>query len=126
VTTAEGTGSFENGVTITPITAGPTGTDTAPDAGTAFVATDEHPVRSLAKAISLAAPGDTVFLKAGDYNHANGDDFFAPGRPDSNVPAGLTVQGEAGTKLVGPAAVSCGTAGAAYGLVLAGDTHLEM
>jgi len=125
VTTAEGTQSVTNGVTIVPITAAPTGADSVGDTHTTTAATEGNPVRSLAKAISLAAAGDTILLKNGVYDRSGGDDFA---KPDSgpNVPVGLTIRGESigGVRLVGGKS-QCGEAESRDGLVLAGATQLE-
>ncbi|WP_394827325.1 right-handed parallel beta-helix repeat-containing protein [Pendulispora albinea] len=131
LTTASGSRSYPQGVTITPITAGLTGTDTPVDGGVP-AGTDESPVRSMAKAVSMAAGGDTVFLRAGTYDRANGDNFVTPASGgtilvDPNIPAGITLKGEGpSTKLVGPGKIGCSTgADARIGLVLAENTRLE-
>ena len=126
LTTPEGSQSFMDGVTVAPITVASTGTDAPTDATAASVGTDGNPLRSLAKAISLAASGDTILLKDGVYDQAGGDDYVKPGR-EPNVPVGLTLRGESagGAKLVGAGRVQCTDSTAQMGLILAGDTRIE-
>jgi len=131
VSTPRGSQSFASGVTITPITSSPAGTDGIPDAGTDAgsagtsdaaagtpVGTDESPFRSLAKALSIASAGDTVFLRTGPYSQGTSGDAFASDPQHPNVAQGLTIKGESGTTLVGGGAAN-------YGLVLAGDARIE-
>ncbi|WP_394829422.1 right-handed parallel beta-helix repeat-containing protein [Pendulispora albinea] len=126
VTTAAGQVTIADAVTITAITAAPSGED-ARDVRIGSTGTDERPLRSLAKAASLARAGDTIFLKDGIYDEAHGETFGAvtnaPFRVTSNVPADVTIKGEsvAGTKIMGPGSKSTGVCG----LVPAGNVRIE-
>ncbi len=125
ISTSHGVNTYPNGLTITPITSDPDGTDKG------NTGTDVSPYRSLAKALSVAGSGDTVFLKNGTYDQAHGDSFAvtaaAGGAIAPNVPAGVNVKGEsaAGTKLVGTQTAKCADRPAQHGLVLAGDSQVS-
>ena len=100
-------------LTITPITAGPLGDD---DTGRG---TPASPVRSLTRALSLAAAGDEVVLLAGTYSAAAGEvwpSYTGDEEPElltgPNLPAGVRVRGvdRDGVTLVGPGSgVGAGT-----------------
>jgi hypothetical protein len=86
-----GTGSTPGLVTVTAITAGPTGNDVTNDG------TDVRPFRTYRNALSAAGTGDTIQLKNGTYDAEHGETW------EESVPAGATVQGEGpGTVLSGP------------------------
>ncbi|WP_394829419.1 right-handed parallel beta-helix repeat-containing protein [Pendulispora albinea] len=126
VMAAAGPLTVANAVTITAITAAPAGND-GNDLGAASTGTDERPVRSLAKATSIAGAGDTIFLKDGTYDMAHGETFApvtsAPVKVTPNIPANVTIKGEsvANTKIVGPGSKLTDV----YGLVAAGDVRIE-
>jgi Protein of unknown function (DUF1565) len=89
--TAKGIGMYPAVITVSAITASPTGMDT--NRGTS-----DSPFRSFKKAIGVADKGDIVDLKDGMYDKDNGEDF------KDLIPPGITIQGQsaAGTKLIGP------------------------
>lgn len=89
--------------------------------------TPEHPFRSLTKALSLSATGDTVELGAGTYGLVNGERWPAesntpPTTPTANVPDGVVLKGagSAVTQLDG-----AGLLGSAAALVFAGGGSAE-
>lgn len=109
-------------LTITPITAGPDGDDVTGRA------TPTSPVRSMTRALSLAAAGDEVLLLAGTYSAATGETWpSAPGdvEPDlvsaANLPPGVTLRGvdRDDVVLTGPLATDPDTESVA--LAAAGD-----
>ncbi|MDX2021343.1 MAG: right-handed parallel beta-helix repeat-containing protein [Deltaproteobacteria bacterium] len=77
-------------LSVTAITASPTGLDT--NRGTTA-----EPYRTFKKALSVADAGDTISLLDGTYDKDGGEDFKDP------IPSGVTIVGQsaAGTKLVG-------------------------
>lgn len=92
-------------LTVTPITAGPAGDD---DSGRG---TPEAPVRTLTRALSLAAAGDEVLLLAGTYAAASGEvwpSYTGDDEPElltaPNLPAGVRVRGvdRESVTLIGP------------------------
>jgi hypothetical protein len=91
LTTGVGPATFPNALEVTPITAGPAGNDLT------GVGTTEDPFRSLAHALSITDPGDTVMLLDGTYTSADGEVW------PTLVPLGVGVRGEsqAGTLLDG-------------------------
>lgn len=115
VLTAEGGDTtFPSALTVTPITAGPAGNDST-GAGTT-----DKPYRSLKKALSLAQPGDTVWLLNGTYNTSSGETWPSFGvAVTPNVPPAVKVEGESrdGVVLEGP-----GTASKTVGLALSDDS----
>ncbi|WP_394849740.1 right-handed parallel beta-helix repeat-containing protein [Pendulispora brunnea] len=119
VTNGRGTGTLAQGITITPITAAPSGLDAT------GMGTDEKPYRSLSAAMSVAGAGDTILLKNGTYDQQHGDAFATPFEP--NVRAGVTIKGEGAgaTKLIGTGKVKCNDPTARVGLVLGADTRIE-
>jgi hypothetical protein len=87
VTSEKGVATKTNAVTITGITAGPSGDDTGGKG------TPDDPYKTLVKALSVSGDNDTVVLLDGIYNEAW----------PVNVPANRTVKGTSttGTKLQG-------------------------
>jgi hypothetical protein len=87
VTSEKGVATKTNAVTITGITAGPSGDDTGGKG------TPDDPYKTLVKALSVSGDNDTVVLLDGIYNEAW----------PVNVPANRTVKGtsKTGTKLQG-------------------------
>ncbi len=113
-------------LTITPITAGPDGDD---DTGRG---TPASPVRSMTRALSLAAAGDEVLLLAGTYATATGETWpHASGAIEPelvsapNLPMGVTLRGEDrdGVVLAGPLAADPDTESVA--LTAAGDAVIR-
>lgn len=116
VTTGYGAADLEAALTVTPITAGPTGDD-ATGRGT-----EDAPFRTLTRALAVSGAGDLVALQDGRYEAAAGevwpfqhwDATFAPlPLPEPNVPDGVTVRGSsregvvlAGAYLFGDASVA--------------------
>jgi len=99
-------------VTVTPISAGPSGNDTS-NRGSS-----DSPFRSLKKAISAAAKGDTVALADGTYDTTTGEDW------QQTLPSGITLEGESeNTLLSGPA--SQGVTPSMPGLAFAGDAVVK-
>lgn len=89
--------------------------------------TPEHPFRSLTRALSLSATGDTVELGEGTYGLVNGERWPAesntpPTTPTANVPDGVVLKGagSAVTQLDGS-----GLLGSAAALVFAGGGSAE-
>lgn len=91
LTTGVGPVSFAAAVEITPISAGPGGADVG------AAGTTEDPYRTLAHALTIAQPGDTVLLLDGSYTAAGGEVW------PTLVPLGVTIRGESrdGTLLDG-------------------------
>jgi hypothetical protein len=92
VTSEKGVATKTNAVTITGITASPTGDDTNGKG------TPDDPYKTLMKALSVSGDNDTIVLLDGTYNEAW----------PVNVPANRTIKGTSlgGTKLQGPGAVN--------------------
>lgn len=92
VTSEKGVATKANAVTITGITASPTGDDTNGKG------TSDKPYKTLVKALSVSADNDTIVLLDGTYNEA---------WPVA-VPANRTIKGSSktGTKLQGPGGVN--------------------
>jgi hypothetical protein len=92
VTSEKGVATKTNAVTITGITASPTGDDTNGKG------TPDDPYKTLVKALSVSGDNDTIVLLDGTYNEAW----------PVNVPANRTIKGTSlgGTKLQGPGAVN--------------------
>ncbi|WP_394847083.1 DUF1565 domain-containing protein [Pendulispora brunnea] len=109
VTAPSGSAMSEPVFVISRITASPTGTDSL-ERGSATGGTDAQPLRSMGKAITFAAAGDTVFLKNGTYDVANGE---------TKVPPGVTLQGES----QGGTLLKWNRNGG--GLVVTGNGHIE-
>lgn len=80
-------------LTVTAITAGPSGRDTARG-------TSDDPFRTLTRAIEVADAGDTIQLLDGVYSEANGENWTM-----TTLPANTTLLGQGQmTRLLGPAA----------------------
>jgi len=88
LSTAGGETTFHGALEVTPITAGPTGADTAGDGTLA------RPFRTLTYALAHAAAGDTVRLLAGTYAEAERWPRLTDPVPAPNVPAGVLIRGE--------------------------------
>lgn len=99
-------------VTVTPISAGPSGNDTS-NRGSS-----DNPFRSFKKAMGAAAKGDTVALADGTYDATTGEDW------QETLPSGVTLQGDsANTILSGPAGQ--GATPSTPGLSFAGDAIVK-
>lgn len=93
--TSKGVGMYPAVLTVSAITASPTGKDE--NRGTS-----DQPYRTFKKAISVADTGDTVELKDGMYTKDSGEDFMAA------IPTKITIVGQSaqGTQLIGPSDAS--------------------
>jgi hypothetical protein len=105
-TTAGGLGQKTGVFTVTAITAGPMGDDTA-------TGTTDKPFKTFTKAITVASAGDTVSLLDGKYSM--GETWMKP------IPDKITIVGTStdGTVLEGPGAMGGGAS--VDGLSFAGD-----
>jgi hypothetical protein len=114
-TTAGGFGKKEGLLTVSPITAGPMGDDTA-NRGTT-----DSPFKTFNKAITVAASGDTIRLldNPTGYTVASGENWMKP------VPDKVTVEGQSAdnTKLVGPGALGGGSSVDAFSFL--GDATVK-
>ena len=105
-------------LTVSPVSAAPGGNDATGDGSGA------RPYRTITKALSLAAAGDTVRLAEGTYSSSEGEvypqftDSPNPAAVTPNVPAGVTLTGSGATVLVGDA-------GKSVALVFAGDASVS-
>lgn len=110
---AGGPVSVEGVVTVGPIASSPAGADTG-------LGTTAAPFRTLARAVAVAGPGDTIQLADGTYGAADGETW------GYTLPARLTVAGQstAGTMLVAPPPPDATTPGAS-GLLATADLTVE-
>jgi hypothetical protein len=100
-TTSGGYGKKEGLLTVSPITAGPAGDDTA-NRGTT-----DSPFKTFNKAVTVAGAGDTIRLldNPAGYTMASGETWM------KMIPDKVTVEGQSAdnTKLVGPGALGGGS-----------------
>ncbi|WP_394836754.1 DUF1565 domain-containing protein [Pendulispora rubella] len=116
IVTPSGSAASDPVFVISRVTASPSGSDSL-ERGSATAGTDVEPLRSMAKAITFAQAGDTVFLKDGTYDVKHGE----IGKVATKVPVDVTVQGESreGTLLQWDDSSNAG------GFVLAGNGRIE-
>jgi hypothetical protein len=121
-----GAATLLGAIEVTYITSAPAGDDDAGDG------THDAPYRSVTKALSLAAAGDTVWLLDGRYDETTGESWphqpwhatFPPETlPVANVPDGVRVRGESETGVVLAGSFIAG--GMPLGLVFAGSGRAE-